>query len=305
MLIACGDALIDFVPTRNTEGREAVMPAVGGSCLNVAIGMARLGAPTGFVGGVSTDMFGRMIADHADRVERRAGASHPQRSPDHARLRAHRRGRVALRLLRCRDRDTELDLPARRNSVREYRGRPCRLDHAGERPGRGRDESADRGRAASSTISFDPNCRPNLVKRQAGLSRAHGRVRRPRRSHQDVGCRFRVSLRRRALSATRERAAGAGHEPRRHHPRQQRGHCLARGSRAGRSSGAEGRDRRHHRRRRQFSGCAPVRPAQAGPHQPAAAERHRRGRASPRAVLCRQLRRPDLYPPGRRSAVEP
>ena len=65
MLIACGDALIDFVPTRNAEGRDAVMPAVGGSCLNVAIGMARLGAPTGFVGGISTDMFGRMIADHA------------------------------------------------------------------------------------------------------------------------------------------------------------------------------------------------------------------------------------------------
>jgi fructokinase len=65
MLISCGDALIDFVPTRNAEGREALMPAVGGSCLNVAIGMARLGAPTGFVGGISTDMFGRMIADHA------------------------------------------------------------------------------------------------------------------------------------------------------------------------------------------------------------------------------------------------
>ena len=65
MLIACGDALIDFVPTRTADGREAAMPAVGGSCLNVAIGMARLGAPTGFVGGISTDMFGRMIADHA------------------------------------------------------------------------------------------------------------------------------------------------------------------------------------------------------------------------------------------------
>src|SRR5579871_4295760 len=65
MLIACGDALIDFVPTRAAEGREAVMPAVGGSCLNVAIGLARLGAPTGFVGGISTDMFGQMIEDHA------------------------------------------------------------------------------------------------------------------------------------------------------------------------------------------------------------------------------------------------
>src|SRR5690349_3859951 len=66
MLLACGDALIDFVPTRNKDGREAVMPVFGGSCLNVAIGLARLGAPTGFIGGISSDMFGQMIASHAE-----------------------------------------------------------------------------------------------------------------------------------------------------------------------------------------------------------------------------------------------
>src|SRR5262245_59672336 len=65
MLLSCGDALIDFVPIAAVNGSEAVMPAVGGSCLNVAIGLARLGASTGFVVGVSTDLFGRMIADHA------------------------------------------------------------------------------------------------------------------------------------------------------------------------------------------------------------------------------------------------
>src|SRR5690242_2925239 len=65
MLLSCGDALIDFVPVVAANGREAVMPSVGGSCLNVAIGLARLGVSTGFVGGVSTDLFGRMIADHA------------------------------------------------------------------------------------------------------------------------------------------------------------------------------------------------------------------------------------------------
>src|ERR1700751_4894730 len=65
MLISCGDALIDFVPTKGAEGGKAVMPAVGCSCLNVAIGIARLGAPAGFVGGISTDLFGRIIADHA------------------------------------------------------------------------------------------------------------------------------------------------------------------------------------------------------------------------------------------------
>src|SRR5262249_41475795 len=65
MILCCGDALIDFVPIKAVDGREAVRPAVGGSCLNIAVGLARLGTPTGFVGGISTDLFGRMIADHA------------------------------------------------------------------------------------------------------------------------------------------------------------------------------------------------------------------------------------------------
>src|SRR6185312_13232149 len=65
MILSCGDALIDFVPVRAADGREAVRPAVGGSCLNIAVGLARLGIPSGFVGGISTDLFGRMIADHA------------------------------------------------------------------------------------------------------------------------------------------------------------------------------------------------------------------------------------------------
>src|SRR5215475_8055239 len=65
MILSCGDALIDFVPIKAADGREAVRPAVGGSCLNIAVGLARLGVSTGFVGGLSTDLFGRMIADHA------------------------------------------------------------------------------------------------------------------------------------------------------------------------------------------------------------------------------------------------
>src|SRR5882757_1345177 len=65
MLLSCGDALVDFLPVRSADGRDAVVPVVGGSCLNIAVGMARLGAPAGFVGGISTDLFGRMIAEHA------------------------------------------------------------------------------------------------------------------------------------------------------------------------------------------------------------------------------------------------
>jgi fructokinase len=65
MLLSCGDALIDFLPAKSADGRDAIVPVVGGSCLNIAVGMARLGGAAGFVGGISSDMFGRMIADHA------------------------------------------------------------------------------------------------------------------------------------------------------------------------------------------------------------------------------------------------
>ena len=65
MLLSCGDALIDFMPIKAMDGRDAYMPVVGGSCLNVAVAMARLDAPAGLAGGISTDLFGSMIAEHA------------------------------------------------------------------------------------------------------------------------------------------------------------------------------------------------------------------------------------------------
>ena len=30
MLLSCGDALIDFVPVKSADGRDAYVPAVGG-----------------------------------------------------------------------------------------------------------------------------------------------------------------------------------------------------------------------------------------------------------------------------------
>src|SRR2546423_4467758 len=65
MLLSCGDALIDFLPVKSLDGRDANVPVAGGSCLNIAVGISRLGAPAAFVGGISTDLFGRMIAEHA------------------------------------------------------------------------------------------------------------------------------------------------------------------------------------------------------------------------------------------------
>lgn len=62
MILVCGEALVDlFVGA--TEGGEVPARAVaGGSPFNVAIGLARLGVPAGFLGGVSRDHFGQMLA---------------------------------------------------------------------------------------------------------------------------------------------------------------------------------------------------------------------------------------------------
>ena len=46
MILVCGDCLIDFMPARTDDGREAYMPAVGGSCLNIATAILRHEPPT-------------------------------------------------------------------------------------------------------------------------------------------------------------------------------------------------------------------------------------------------------------------
>lgn len=164
MLISCGDALIDFVPTRNADGREAVMPAVGGSCLNVAIGMARLGAPTGFVGGISTDLFGRMIADHAaaSNVELRLST----RSD-------HQTTLAFVRIVAGESHYAFYDMETAARNWGYRRGTIpfARVEavHVGSTTlvndqGAADTEALIADAQASSTISFDPNCRPNLVK---------------------------------------------------------------------------------------------------------------------------------------------
>jgi fructokinase len=164
MLISCGDALIDFVPTRNTDGREAVMPAVGGSCLNVAIGMARLGAPTGFVGGISTDLFGQMIADHAtaSNVELALATS-----SDH---------QTTLAFVRIVAGESHYAFYDAETATRNWTYRRGTIPFATVEAVHFGSTTLvnDRGAAetkaliaaarALSTISFDPNCRPNLVK---------------------------------------------------------------------------------------------------------------------------------------------
>jgi fructokinase len=167
MLLSCGDALIDFVPVTSVDGRDAIVPAAGGSCLNIAIGMARLGAPAGFVGGISTDLFGRMIADHATA------------SSVDLRYATRSEHQTTLAFVRTVAGEPQYAFYDEGTATRNWTYRPGSIPfdqieavHVGSTT-----LTNDKGAAevlamlgdarGSATISFDPNCRPKLVKDKA------------------------------------------------------------------------------------------------------------------------------------------
>ncbi|NBZ88649.1 carbohydrate kinase family protein [Stagnihabitans tardus] len=63
MILSCGEALIDMLPRMSTEGEPAFAPYAGGAVFNTAIALGRLGAPSAFFSGISTDMLGEILAD--------------------------------------------------------------------------------------------------------------------------------------------------------------------------------------------------------------------------------------------------
>jgi fructokinase len=58
MILCCGEALIDMLPRKGADGADLYQPFNGGSVFNTAIALARLGTPTGFFAGISSDFFG-------------------------------------------------------------------------------------------------------------------------------------------------------------------------------------------------------------------------------------------------------
>lgn len=65
--ITCmGEMLIDFLPIIENERTVGFRMFAGGSVLNVAVGVARLDAPSNFSGKVSSDYFGRFLRDYTE-----------------------------------------------------------------------------------------------------------------------------------------------------------------------------------------------------------------------------------------------
>lgn len=63
MILSCGEALIDMLPRTSTTGEACFAPYAGGAVFNTAIALGRLGAPSAFFSGVSSDMLGEVLAE--------------------------------------------------------------------------------------------------------------------------------------------------------------------------------------------------------------------------------------------------
>ena len=170
MLLSCGDALIDFVPVKSADGRDAYVPAVGGSCLNIAVAMSRLGALTGFVGGISSDMFGAMIADHL--AASGASLRYVRRSDDE----------TTLAFVRFVDNEPHYAFYDETTAARLWTYRPDSIPfpaiealHIGSttlinEPVASEYLALFKAAKGKTTLSFDPNCRPTLTRDKAAYT---------------------------------------------------------------------------------------------------------------------------------------
>ncbi len=71
MILCCGEALIDMIPSPTTAGVDGFVPHAGGAVFNTAIALGRLGVRAGLLTGLSRDMFGQQLtaalqASHVD-----------------------------------------------------------------------------------------------------------------------------------------------------------------------------------------------------------------------------------------------
>lgn len=167
MIVCCGEALIDFLPCAASTGAPAYEPRVGGSVMNTAVALGRLGVPSGFFGGLSTDFFGDMIAAaltasrvdlrYCPRVARPTTLAFVKLEDGHARYAFHDEG-SAGRLLK------EADLPRFAADVTAL--------HSGsivviEEPSAKTFETLIEREHQARVISLDPNIRPSLIRDRA------------------------------------------------------------------------------------------------------------------------------------------
>ncbi len=81
MILSCGEALIDMLPRETLAGEAAFAPYPGGAVFNTAIALGRLGCRAGFFSGLSTDLFGELLAAALGNSGVTAGLAHRSARP--------------------------------------------------------------------------------------------------------------------------------------------------------------------------------------------------------------------------------
>lgn len=179
-VIACGELLIDFVPTESGVTlieASAFKKAAGGAPANVAVGVARLGYRAGFLGQVGEDAFGHFLADTL-----------LQSGVDVAGLRFSPEARTALAFVSLRAdgersfmfyRHPSADMLWRPEDVDAAYAASARIFHYGSisligEPSRSATFAAlDHARRGGALISYDPNLRlalwPSADAARAGM----------------------------------------------------------------------------------------------------------------------------------------
>ena len=169
MILCCGESLIDMLPRALDTGENAFLPVAGGAVFNTAIALGRLGMKTGFFCGISSDMFGELLAatldrsnvDHSlcPRPDRPTTLAFVTLSDGHAKYTFYDEN-SALRMLNPDDLPELSALPglkAAQFGCISLIGEPCASAY-----------EALCGRLAShAVISLDPNIRPGFVKDEA------------------------------------------------------------------------------------------------------------------------------------------
>jgi fructokinase len=164
MILCCGEALIDMLPRKGADGADVYQPMNGGSVYNTAIALGRLGVPTGFFAGISTDFFGDGLVEGLKSAhvstkflrlkERYTTLALVKLTNGHARYSFIEDG-SAGRMLEKRD------IPKIPKSVAALHFGSISLI---PEPCGGTYEALLRRSAKNHVISLDPNIRPTLIK---------------------------------------------------------------------------------------------------------------------------------------------
>lgn len=161
MLTVIGETLIDEVVR---PGQEAV-PHVGGSPMNVAIGLSRLGHPVQFLGRFGKDAYGAMVAAHLKDNDVMVPVAPDELPTSIARAVLGDDGAASYEFA------LDWDLPAVApgpDGAPNFMLTATTLLHVGSiatmlEPGAAHVFSAAVGAHPSATISYDPNCRPSII----------------------------------------------------------------------------------------------------------------------------------------------